>query len=188
MPWVVYDPKEKDYLCQEQYEQGGELWDTDRSKATTFLTEEEAQMAFDDIDVDECLSYVGPLWIEPPEPPRKRWEDMTFDEKMRQVEEDFEMTVAKRVQGKILRVSPTGRREPEGPALQNIPLRGGFVQRLSKQLRPAMVVHDEVLIDVPGDGNIELYMAAAMGLLGAPIPIDAHEIVEATWKEKKSNE
>ena len=162
MPWVIYDPKDKDYLCVEQGDADGELWDTDRAKATRYLTEEEAQWAFDEIDVEEWLTHIGPLYIEDdPPPPKKRWEDMTFAERMAQVDEDFENTVASRVHQKMMAVkleteTVTGRTTSSQPSIQNIPLRPGARQLYDqiremvkdKNIKVVSRIHDEVIVEV----------------------------------------
>lgn len=109
MPWVVFDPVDRDYLCQEQKDRGGELWDPDVRKATRFDTDTQAQAAFDDIDVDDCLPHIHPRFVDlpPPEPPRKRWEEMTFDEKMAQVEEDFTTSIAEKIERRFTQVEPS---------------------------------------------------------------------------------
>ncbi len=106
MPWYVYDPKDKDYLCEEEFKRGKELWQADPRNASTYATYEKAAEAFADIDIEEILPHIRPVWIEDPlvqGPPRKKWEEMTFTEKMAQIEEDFENKLAGEMQGTLTR-------------------------------------------------------------------------------------
>lgn len=134
MPWVVFDPVENDYLCEEQRGEGGELWDPDIEKATQYETAEKARAVFEEIDVEKCLPHIHPLYVEQRGSPRKRWEDMTFAEKMAKVDDDFHTAVADRVERRLVNADPLDTKERYARLI-----RAGFV--VTNQ------VHDEYHVE-----------------------------------------
>jgi hypothetical protein len=114
MPWVVYDPDDGTYLCQEEHGNGAPddlsdgLWQKDVTKATGFDTFAGAASAFAEIDVEEWLPHIRPIWVERPPPAsvRRPWNELTFAEKMEQIEEDFNESIAQRVQRTMMEVTP----------------------------------------------------------------------------------
>lgn len=120
MPWIIYDPDDETYLSEELYGKGATddlsdgLWQKDEKHATRFDTEQEALKAIEEIDVEDILLQIVPLWRDTPLPASsKRWEDMTFAEKMAQIEDDADTVHAARVQRAM--VASPRRRKPIDP-------------------------------------------------------------------------
>lgn len=111
MPWVIYDCKDNTYLCQEAHGSGADddlsngLWQENVQSATTFVTATAAAKSFAKIDVEDWLPHIVPIWVElgPPERPRRPWNALTMDEKIKQLEADLEDTLAARVQRQCLK-------------------------------------------------------------------------------------
>lgn len=111
MPWILYDPDDDTYLSQEMHGKGEDddlsdgLWQREEKYATEFDTEQEALKVIEEIDVEDILLQIVPMWRSIPraEQGKKRWEDMTILERMQQIEEDAEVTAAERVQRMMLK-------------------------------------------------------------------------------------